>query len=475
MSSQSFNVNHTIFHDIAHWLHQEPSLVGDLYSSPFVVQAVFRALPPIARLYIPRLLSLPSDHPIPIETFRQTLRRRQRAYDRHDTAIRALRSLHIIVHPSERTEMVDLTNIASPAADTTSLCLNAQFTENLRCAITYGVPSVFDGPIDDSIVSIERLDKFSADRLENILNYVVESSGRHGPSGNIISSLVHTHILEENRNALCISSSGFHFLLKHSFAQLWILLRSILIACFSRDVGHPLKLLFALSFTHPGALYSTFSLSERQCDILGDLHELGIIILSTGGESFRPTLVGVRLLSSANRVGADLTSADLPNVTKTSGEIDIFVETNFRVYAYTTSEFQTNLLGLFTHVRCRLPGMVAGHLTREAVRRALMNGITADQIIAYLNAHAHPRMKKGLIPPNVSDEIRLWEAEQERVRMTPGVLLTDFHSPSAFERVLEFGYSVDAVLWSNVPSCQLIVGNENYEAVKQFVRREGLQ
>lgn len=457
MSATSFNVNDTIFHDVANWLEQSASLVQQIYSCPFIVQAFFRALPPLARLYIPRLLNLPANHPIPLEELRQSLRRRQRAKDRHDSAIRALRSLHIFCKSPD------------------SLILHSDFAEHLRHSITYELPCVFDGPIDDSMVPVEELDNFSADRLEYILNYVVESSGRRSPSGNIISSLVHTHILEQNRNGLCITSSGFHFLLKHSFAQLWILLRSVLLSCYASNILQPLKLLFTLSFSKPGNNYSIQTLSKNQITMLPDLHELGIIIFSEKKRCFIPTLVGVKLLSSANRVGADLTSADLPNVTKTTGEINIFVETNFRVYAYTTSSFQTNLLNLFTHVRCKLPSMIVGHLTRDAVRRALMNGITADQIIAYLNAHAHPRMKRGIIPSNVSDEIRLWEAEQERVQFISGVLLSDFHSSASFERVLSFANGIGAVLWSNTSLFKLVVERENYESVKKFIRDEGLQ
>lgn len=467
----TFNLNHTIFHDIAQWIADDPSLADSLYTSPYVCHAVFQSLPPLARLYVPRLLHLPSDYPIPLNVFKQTLRRRQRAHDRHDTAIHVLRHLHIIHHRyADQTSQDN-----NPSDNDSALYLNHRFASNIRRIITYKVPPVLDGPVDDSTVSLEKLDKFSADRLEYILNYLVESSGVRVPKGKLVPALLGVHILEDKRSALCITSSGFHFLLKHSFAQLWVLLRSILTVCFTSNPLDPLRLLFTLSFSSPGALYSTQQLTSTQQDILSDLHELGIVMISDDGKTFRPTVVGVRLLASANRVGADLSSSDLPNVTKTSGEIDVFVETNFRVFAYTSSSFQTNLLGLFTHLRYKLPGMVVGILTRDAVRNALMNGITGDQIIAYLNAHAHPFMKKGVIPSNVSDEIRLWEAEQERVQMNPGILLSDFNFDSSFERVLSFANDRGAVLWNNPQHRQIFVDVENYEAIKHFVRKEAIQ
>lgn len=473
MSSRAkFNLNHTIFHDLAHWFAEEPSFADELYASPYVCLAVFQSLPPLARLYIPRLLHLCPDTPVPLNAFKQTLRRRQRAHDRHDAAVGALRDLHILRQSKSAANDVE-NEEARP--ETSALFLNSRFAANIRRAITYGLQAVLDGPDHDSLVSSEQLDKFSADCLEYILNYLVESSGVRVPKGKLVPALLGVGILEDKRSALCITSSGFHFLLKHSFAQLWVLLRSILIVCFSSNLLDPLRLLFALSFSRPGATYSMKQLTDTQSEFLSDLHELGIVMISEDRQTFHPTLVGVRLLGSANRVGADLSSADLPNITKTTGEIDVFVETNFRVFAYTSSPFQTNLLGLFTHLRYKLPGMVVGILTRDAVRNALMSGITGDQIIAYLNAHAHPFMKKGVIPSNVSDEIRLWEAEQDRVQMVTGILLSDFNTDASFDRVLSFANDRGAVAWSNSQSRQLFVDPENYDDIKQFVRQESIQ
>lgn len=474
MASHVFNLNDTIFHDLALWIHQSPSIVDNLYASPFAVHAVFRALPPLARVYIARLLYLPSDQPIPLAAFQQTLRRRQRAKDRNQDAIYALRSLNVFYNPFVDSIDVDEPKQQPPETEDDSLLrLHPRFAVNLRHILANELPSAFGGPVDHELIPAAELDQFSADRLEAILNYLVESSGLRPPSGNVVPALVRAHILEQNRSALCITSSGFHFLLKHSFAQLWILLRSVLIACFTPNILDPLLFLFTLSLTRPGATYSTRSLSAEQSRLLPDLHELGIVMLQE--HYFVPTSVGVRLLKSANRVGADLSSADLPSVTKTTGEIDIFVETNFRVYAYTSSPFQTNLLGLFTKLRFHLPRMVAGHLTREAVRRALINGITGEQIISYLNAHAHPRMNRGVIPPNVSDEIRLWEAEQERAQFTAGILLAEFQTDSAFERVVSFAKEADAILWTGSQRRQIIVSDEHANAVKQFIRQAAIQ
>lgn len=40
----------------------------------------------------------------------------------------------------------------------------------------------------------------------------------------------------------------------------------------------------------------------------------------------------------------------------------------------------------------RFPNLVVGVLTRESVRQALRGGITAQQIIHYLEQHSHPQV-----------------------------------------------------------------------------------
>jgi transcription initiation factor TFIIH subunit 4 len=45
---------------------------------------------------------------------------------------------------------------------------------------------------------------------------------------------------------------------------------------------------------------------------------------------------------------------------------------------------QTAVLNLFVNMKSRFPNLVTGTLARDSIRRALTNGITADQVRAYL-------------------------------------------------------------------------------------------
>ena len=60
-----------------------------------------------------------------------------------------------------------------------------------------------------------------------------------------------------------------------------------------------------------------------------------------------------------------------------------------QVYAYTTSLLQTAILRVFTRCECILPNLFVGVLTRESICTAIECGVSADQIVEYLRAHAH--------------------------------------------------------------------------------------
>lgn len=58
------------------------------------------------------------------------------------------------------------------------------------------------------------------------------------------------------------------------------------------------------------------------------------------------------------------------------------------------SPLQIAVLNLFVQLQSRFRNMVTGVITRESIRNALMKGITAEQIIYYMQSHAHAQMRK---------------------------------------------------------------------------------
>lgn len=467
-----------IYTDFAQWAANAPTRLDTLYSSPYAVQCIYRALPPVARIYVARVLYLPpEDAAIPASRFRSAIRSRQRARDRHDAAMETLRTLRVFVQQQHTPQ-----HMAEGGAADVVLVLNPTFGRQLRLLAAGNAAPVFGGPLKASAPQDE-LESFAARRLERILNYPIGSEDADAggvvdqPGSAIRASLISAQILETcgDGAAMRITSHGFQFLLRDTNAQVWILLRDIINHQFAGAEFEALDFVFQLSFASIGRAYSTESLVPVQAKLAPILDELGVIRLHEADGMFFPTPRGVRLVSSASRM--ELGAQSMAKMLSGTGvgargdqDMRVIVETNFRVYAYTKSAFQMNLLRLFTHLRYRLPNLVVGHITRDAVREALMIGITADQIIGYLNAHAHPRMKRGTIPGTVRDEIKLWEVEQERVQMNPGVLLSDFDSAQHFSSVYEYAQDLGACMWANVPNRQIVVAKTEYEQVRKHIR-----
>ncbi|MEQ2293251.1 General transcription factor IIH subunit 4, partial [Ameca splendens] len=99
------------------------------------------------------------------------------------------------------------------------------------------------------------------------------------------------------------------------------------------------------------------------------------------------------------------------------------------------SELQIALVALFSEMLYRFPNVVVAQLTRESVQQAIANGITAQQIIHFLRTRAHPVLltQTPVLPPTITDQIRLWELERDRLQFTEGVLYNQFLSQADFE------------------------------------------
>ncbi|EMD31288.1 hypothetical protein CERSUDRAFT_119839 [Gelatoporia subvermispora B] len=362
----------------------------------------------------------------------------------------------------------------------TKLALNPTFKSSLRQAITgggssgsFGVPAPYDeinpGP------SIETLDSYALERWETILYYMVSSgNGQYPtkPSDAVLYLLKRSGLMTSVRGAaLQITSSGFQFLLHPPHEQLWELLLQYLHLTEERqmDLVDVLGFLLMLSTMELGREYSTDGLSPTQKAMLEDLRDYGLLWQrSATSQRFSPTRLATTLTASSNPLP---TSSSASADSQSQGFI--VLETNYRVYAYTDNPLQIAVLNLFVTMKSRFPNLVIGAVTRESVKKALANGITADQIISYLTAHAHPQMRryKPLLPVTVQDQIRLWELEKNRVKSQEGYLYTAFASQADYEYVLNYAKQLDVVIWES-PTRRCFFGSlEGHSNIRGFIER----
>lgn len=111
------------------------------------------------------------------------------------------------------------------------------------------------------------------------------------------------------------------------------------------------------------------------------------------------------------RYAASLETFEESYKLKTEGFV--IVETNFRVYGYTSSLTKIAQLRFFTKPKCLLSNLYVGIITHSSCQKAFGSGMTAVNILSFLRQSAHPQVLQkfnGALPEVVEDQICIWES-----------------------------------------------------------------
>ncbi|KZV82245.1 transcription factor Tfb2 [Exidia glandulosa HHB12029] len=450
---------------------QNQSSLSRLYSKPSACLAVFRLLSPVQRQLVMNILWL--ENPVAATTMNSWVTRDGRQL--YQAAIFELCKMHIVPAQSN-------IGTAIPA----KLGLNSTFKASLRLAIvgggdhrTFGAPAPQTPNLPP--VTLHMLDAYATERWETILHFMVSSGTDQSPSRpspgvlHLLqkSGLMVTTISMTSGTAMKITSRGFQFLLNSPHAQLWELLLHYLGLVDQRnmDLVEVLSFLFMLSTMELGQEYTGENLTQTQLMMLDDLRDYGLAYQRPG--------TGTTLRFFPTRLATTLTSslAELPRTVGAAGGTNasgfIILETNYRLYAYTDNPLQIAVLNLFVTFKSRFPNLVVGMVTRDSVKKALANGISAEQIIAYLSAHAHPQMHKNnpLLPVTVQDQIRLWELERNRVKADEGFLWTEFTSQADYDLVRDYASKLNLVIWENPQKRMFFASTDGHANIRTFIER----
>ena len=268
-----------------------------------------------------------------------------------------------------------------------------------------------------------------------------------------------------------VTADGFRFLLTTAQEQIWVLLTQYVRDSQSADATSAISFLLRLSFQRPGRAYAmTGVLSDTEQDVVRDLTHLGLLYTFEANKKwyYVPTLLSSGLSSGGFAGDGDGERAG----GAASAEGHIIVETNYRVYAYTSSAVEMEILRLFTRADYRLPNLYVGMLTRESVQNALRAGVDAEQIVGYIRAHAHKqvRRKKPSVPHTVCDQIRLWSRDMDRVHADACVLYCDFPQVGGFyDAVAGEAAKRGALLWRDDIGRKLTVRADAHDGMKSVV------
>jgi transcription initiation factor TFIIH subunit 4 len=252
-------------------------------------------------------------------------------------------------------------------------------------------------------------------------------------------------------------------LLQPKPAQLWTLLMAHLEALDGdAQRRHLLSLLFRLASLPAGTRLTTAAVASEHTDVavgaLAILDGLGIVQWDEAGGALHVSPLAA-LLTGAAESAAD--------------DGYIVLETNFRLYAYTTSMLDIAVICLFTQPLVRLPNLAVGIVTRDSVRQALMAGITAEQILQYVRVKAHPALKAEsapLVPVAVAEQVALWATERARVHCDRAAMYT-FPDDATYQRALAEAQIKHVHLYSNADRRAVVVQRGQGEAVMRELFR----
>ncbi|CAI9106700.1 OLC1v1005913C2 [Oldenlandia corymbosa var. corymbosa] len=432
-----------------------PALKLDkLFQNAFICEAILRSLPPLAKKYVLHLLYI--DVAVPGKSLDDWVL--TDGLSKHKVAIDRLIQLRVFTETFDRKKEV-------------SYRLNPTFQLNIQKHIKHGgiLPRQ---PLSSSgslrLPSLEELDAYAANQWECFLLHLISSSEAE-KSTNFSSSMMKIFqrgllSQRDEKEPPRLTEGGFQFLLMDTNAQLWYIIREYITNSEEHglDSADLISFLLELSFHATGEAYSLNTLNDIQQTIIRDLADLGLVKLQKGMREswFIPTKLATNLSISLSD-------------TSSRKQGFVVIETNFRMYAYSTSKLHSEILRLFSRVEYQLPNLIVGAITRESLYKAFQNGITAEQIISFLQQNAHPRVAQRIpsVPENVTDQIRLWESDLNRVETTPAHFFDEFPSRDVFEAACDFARECGCLLWENSKKMWLVTKFESFPQMKEFLRR----
>ncbi|KAK4519876.1 serine/threonine protein kinase [Mucor velutinosus] len=441
-----------------------------LFEKPATCLAIFRLLPSLGRQIVMSLLYVQAPMP--------------------------LNDLHTWVNKDGQKKLQEsllkLSRLRILEQNDTNLMMNNTFRIEFQNALTGGgVQQSFGLPCstpDKHAVDIGFLDHYATTQWEAILHYMVGTSLTKKPSRGVLNLLERSKLMQSSSETgqLQITNKGFQFLLQDVNTQVWAFLLQYLdmAEVLQMDLVEVLNFLFQLGSLELGENYSVETLTQTQLQMLEDLRDYGIVYQrKKASKRYYPTRLATTLTSgNAALAGAASKPSTTDGATNTAEaktateQIDqgfVILETNYKLYAYTDSPLQIAVLNLFVQLQSRFRNMVTGVITRDSIRNALMKGITAEQIIYYMQSHAHVQMRKKIpvLPLTVIDQIRLWEMERNRLKPTPSYLYHEFNVQADFDAAEKYAKDLGVLLWSSSQKRTMIISEAGHDNVKGFVKR----
>eukprot|EP00127_Corallochytrium_limacisporum_P001887 Clim_evm42s88 gene=Clim_evmTU42s88 len=500
LDSGPISVEHVL--SLPEYLETMPSGALDrLHDNPSTCLGVLRGLPDLARMYVMRLL--PLSKPLPVDVVRMWLKPGDAADLQHERTLQTLYRRRVCQKGEPESH-------GGQQIDTIMLCKN--FAKNLSVALNGGgqpwtSAKEIEPEKEQYQKTTDQLQAIARERWDAVLRYTVN------PNQALITDTARAvlasagYLTETPDGTISITKKGFHFVLMDWHGQVWAFMKCYL-EMIQRDpdfesfnLVETIAFLFQLSFSKFGRAYPFDVLSETQQGVVQHLREFGLVYKRNKKSNwYYPTKIAIELAAGGASGGTDaglggMDSADAQTLDVSGGKGYLLVETNYIVYAYTTSPLNISLLHLFVELECRFPNMVRGRITRDSCNRAFRKGITAEQILHFLRSNAHPRMKakamghnfadaslggldvmagdegrpkKPILPETVSDQIRLWEREKFLLVFNQAYFYENFANYADFQAMVDHSKIIGCHLWHSDAKRILSVDQDRHAEMKRF-------
>ena len=501
---------------------------SELYSSEFVATAVLRSLPPLAKQYALRLLYV--EAPVGVETVRAWHARG--CESQHGAAMDALLRLGVLTRVRAAASAGGGTDAAA-ASRTPAFLMTPALRKALRAAVEnpgdagdgLRVPAGLAGT--NSLPSAADLREYATECWQELLMQLalhgqggVHALGIQNGGGYVAgggedgvafdpetlfkrAGLVRSEDMDVEAETMddalesyagvptgaaavsaagTLTRAGYAFLLADEFTQLSVLLREYVTSISEQgekggeQMAALLAFLFRLAFLRVGEAYALKPLPEAQQRSIMELAGAGIVFLEPTTNTrtprwFAPTHLAASLAQGLSPETHGGEGADGGGGEGTDG--DVIVETNFRVYVYTSSDLRVAIMSLFVKPLYRLPNLMVGLLTRDSVTAACTRGVSAEQIVSHLRSRSHwrARQRAVAVPETVADQVRLWEAQRYRLRMSRAVLYAGFPSVEMSAEVAADARRRGCLLWERAAERKVVVRADGADETRSLIKR----
>ncbi|EJW01474.1 hypothetical protein EDEG_03937 [Edhazardia aedis USNM 41457] len=393
-------------------------------------------------------------------------------------ALKCLNDLGLIVKKSDYIEL-DFTFRDSLVSGFKDICRNSRIVDNFDDSTNLGL-GIFNIQNNDKylgtenynmspVKSIENIKKTvtifndyeskntsnkSFQKYEEILHLIVDQQ-ETPKNEEILKLLTFSRILNKN---LEITNTGFDFLLKTRKEQLWILLITTikyLKSTMKIEEKDFILLIFELCEKRPYKSYKIINCPSSIQTCINYMSKLGLLENSIKNNT---------VILSISPLFINLFEENL-----VLSESFMYIETNFKLYAYTTSKYDFSILSLFSKISCKLPNLISAIINEDSVNTAFDKKISAKQISYYLKS------KGKNVPKNVVEQVYIWESKRNRIKTSECTLFKGFLNLMDFKKAVDVCKEKHWLVDVYEDKRFIFVNNLYAEEFKEYIKNSSLR